>query len=535
MTTKILEYLPFDSPRTNQVIALNWLSEQDAKYLLLEVPVGGGKSGIALTYSRFLKPDSGSSYILTPQKILQDQYTNTFDAKLLASLYGKSNYSCSGRRTTCDIGSLVKPRCEYCPFRSALVNAKVGSNTVLNYKLALSLFAFTDVFYGSRRELMVLDECHTVEEHLTEFDSIDITKRRSKKFGLTEEDWPDITRTDIYKALEWVRETYLPSARRYFKELFHKVEPLLNLGDDLTKSDSKLIKEYSNLEDYIMGLSEFVLTKEETLSDEYVLVFDKTLFKFKQITGAKNFQKLLNPKAERFLFMSSTILDKDGFCQDLGLPPEETSFLSLDSDFPKENRPVFFIPRMKMTKDWDSKERKEELKEMAESVKEVCKLHPEESGIIHTANFKLSNWIVDILELWPENNHMILHHNPEFKRERGKVIRDFTNQSNDVPTILVSPSITEGLDLVDDLARFAIFLKVPFGFLGDQWIKRRQQMSREWYERRALIDIIQGGGRIVRSGEDWGNVYILDGSWGYLYSKSINKLPVWWKNAYSKI
>ncbi len=104
-----------------------------------------------------------------------------------------------------------------------------------------------------------------------------------------------------------------------------------------------------------------------------------------------------------------------------------------------------------------------------------------------------------------------------------------------VPSILISPSITEGLDLKGDLARFAMIIKVPFGYLGDQWIKRRMEMSEEWYRRMAIKGIIQGGGRIVRGPEDEGSVYILDGCFGYLYSRSLNMVPQWWKDAYSVV
>jgi len=93
--------------------------------------------------------------------------------------------------------------------------------------------------------------------------------------------------------------------------------------------------------------------------------------------------------------------------------------------------------------------------------------------------------------------------------------------------LLISPSITEGLDLKDDLGRFAIWAKVPFPFLGDNWVKRRQQLSSDWYSRQAMIAMIQGGGRIVRSKDDWGHVYILDESFGNLLKYSKRFLPKW--------
>jgi Rad3-related DNA helicase len=58
------------------------------------------------------------------------------------------------------------------------------------------------------------------------------------------------------------------------------------------------------------------------------------------------------------------------------------------------------------------------------------------------------------------------------------------------------------------------------------------ELSKEWYQRRALIDIIQGAGRVVRSKEDWGNTYILDESFRHLFNLAHDTIPDWWKDAY---
>jgi Rad3-related DNA helicase len=58
------------------------------------------------------------------------------------------------------------------------------------------------------------------------------------------------------------------------------------------------------------------------------------------------------------------------------------------------------------------------------------------------------------------------------------------------------------------------------------------EMSMEWYQRRAITHIIQGGGRIVRALDDDGIVYILDESFGYLYRQTYNIIPQWWKDSY---
>lgn len=527
--TNILDHFPFETPRDNQIIALNWLAESDKKYLLLEAPVGSGKSPIGICYSSHLTNGKGNSYILTPQKILQDQYTASFDSTQIGSLYGKSNYSCQSRHTTCDIGSLVKPACSYCPFRSALQKAKLANNTVFNYSLAMSLFSYTDIFDNDKRALMVLDECHTLEQILTEFNLIEIYQVRAKKYGI--KDWPDLYNMNISNAYDWTKRIYLPAAKSHLEKLQAKVEVMLEYGDSIGNKEMRIIQECDKLESQVDSITEFLLLEKKTYQDKYVFVHDKKTFKFKPITGKKNFHDILEPYANRFLFMSSTILDKDGFCRDLGLPPDETDFLSLGSDFPIEKRPVYYIPQMKMNQGWDKPARLKQFGKMVDGIQSLLDIHKDESGIIHTANFKLATKLVD--ELTNYGSHEVLEHSPESGNDRNKVIKAFSNIST--PTLLISPSITEGLDLVDDQARFAIFAKVPFPYLGDQWIRKRLEMSQEWYQRRTLINVIQGGGRIVRSKEDHGIVYILDESWGYLYQTTYNKIPKWWLKAYTQV
>ena len=71
--------------------------------------------------------------------------------------------------------------------------------------------------------------------------------------------------------------------------------------------------------------------------------------------------------------------------------------------------------------------------------------------------------------------------------------------------------------------------------MGDQWIKKRMEISPEWYQRQTLINIIQGGGRVVRSETDSGVVYIVDASFGYLYKSAHHMIPRWWKDAYQVV
>lgn len=534
MTQKIISHWHFPyPPRVSQELVFEWFEQNpDYKYYLLELPVGSGKSNIGLTVSQHFGARSretrGDSYILTPQKILQRQYEESFRSIKdinLSSLYGKSNYTCAPKNATCDIGTLVKPRCESCPYAEARKNALSSCDTVLNYKLALTAFAFTETW--KRRKLLIMDECHTLEQHLVDFDAVAISEWRCKKYNIA---WT--SQDTMSNALEWLRNHYFQKIVKIVSDLEEKCEPLFEMsGSDLTKADIKVLREYNIMVEHLEEINTILVLDEETLKNNFVLVHDKVMFQFKRLTGAYSFNRILLPMADKFLFMSSTILNKDGFCNDLGIDPKETTFLSLQSEFPKENRPVYYLPQMKMNVDWNQPQNESNRKTMVSTVLQLLENHKNESGIIHTANFQIAKWLIQKIE--GKCSHTIIHHNPGSDIDRGTAIQSFLDQTE--PSVLISPSCTEGLDLKDDLARFAMFIKVPYGFLGDQWIKRRMQMSIQWYQRRAITDIIQGGGRVVRSSTDYGTVYILDSSFQYLLSQTNRIIPQWWKDAYTQI
>lgn len=526
---KIIDYWPFKDkdPRRTQIQAFDWLGENlDKKYLFVEAPVGMGKSNMGITFSCFLSPDKGDSFILTPQRILQKQYEQTFSSDLLASLYGKNNYTCNRKNTTCDVGSIVKPSCKGCAYEIAKAKAKEKPNLVLNYTFAMLAFGYTQIF--DKRRLMILDECHNLEEHLTEFDAITITQYRAKKLNV---EWvKSKTFNGVYN---WVHSIYIPAAKKHYEELFLSIESLLDkAGFELKSHELKKIKEVNAFEEHISSVEEFLHGDSlEGLQEQFVLIQDLQTIKFKRLTGEHSFHGIIEPKAEQFLFMSSTILNYEGFCKDIGIDPSQAAFISLESEFPVENRPVYYIPKMKMNANWKNPENEKGRELIKNAVKEIAKIHEKESGIIHTANYQISRWLVE--ELRDEIPQQILHHNPESGDDRNNIINAFQIGKN--PKILISPSITEGLDFKDDLSRFAIVVKLGFPYLGDQWIKRRLELSKEWYMRRTIIDLIQGGGRVVRTPDDWGNVYILDSSLDYLLSETLHMIPKWWKDSFKKI
>ena len=81
-----------------------------------------------------------------------------------------------------------------------------------------------------------------------------------------------------------------------------------------------------------------------------------------------------------------------------------------------------------------------------------------------------------VLILAPEKNEVkknirssrLLIHSSE---NRDKVLDK--HQRDRRPTVLLSPSMAEGVDLSNDLSRFQIVCKVPYPYLGDKLIRKR--------------------------------------------------------------
>jgi ATP-dependent DNA helicase DinG len=518
--------MPDSKPRKTQEEVMTWLEgiPSNIRYILCEIPVGGGKSPIAVNYSAFLSKLKGNAYILTPQKILQAQYEESFDKAQLASLYGKSNYHCASKNTNCDIGAIVPPKCENCVFNQALHQGNASPNLVLNYTLALLLFKYvSSEKMIKRRNLIVFDECHNLESHLVEFNAIQIGEGRCKQFNIKY-----VEHKTGLQALYWIEGKYkeaVLSMYLKFKKMADDVEAE-HEGGRMSKQDIDVLMKFKDIKDHLDAVNEFLSLGKEEIEKRYVYVPDKTYFKFKELYGKNTFNTLVKPMADRFLFLSSTILDKEAFCYDLGINPDEAVFISTDSEFPLDKRPIVYSPRMKMTYGWNNDDKKHERKDMIDAVIETLKYHKNDNGIIHTGSFQITKWLIENIE--GKVPHKLMHHMPDSGYDRGQIINEFTEDNSNQPKVLISPSITEGLDLKNDKGRFAICVKVPFPFLGDKWISRRQEISKEWYNRQAMIAIIQGGGRIVRTEGDWGNFYIFDESFGSLLKFMKNKLPKWW-------
>jgi ATP-dependent DNA helicase DinG len=538
----ILNFWPFkDSPpRKTQVEVLKWIESiaDQYRYIICEIPVGGGKSPIAMNVSAWLAnrhktPDSftnnlvpGNSFILTPQKILQKQYEDSFP-KISFSFYGKGNYSCDMKGTNCEIGNLIKPKCNPCCHKEAYERALNSHNLIMNYTLAIT-YKLTPADLMRRRNLMVFDECHNIEKQLIDMFGVYVSKSSCKRYQC------DFVKPDsISEAYNFIKDEYMSSIESWLVNNSFRKDEILNKmskGNNVSKQETIELEEFQKAEKHLMMVELLVDKSLENFANEHVLIHHPESFEIKELFARNIFSNFFEGVADKFLFMSSTILDKDAFCDDLGIDPDQTAFISMPSEFAIENRHVNYLPIAKMTYGWDSNERAKDRKNMIEAIISICNdMHENDSGVIHTGSYQVSSWLVR--ELNGKIKHKIYHHNSDSDIGRDSAINSFMTDKTDKPKLLISPSVTEGLDLKNDLGRFSIIAKVPFPYLGDAWVKKRAELSNKWYNLQAMKSIIQASGRVVRTNSDWGATYILDESFMALYNRLRHCTPKWWKDA----
>ena len=67
------------------------------------------------------------------------------------------------------------------------------------------------------------------------------------------------------------------------------------------------------------------------------------------------------------------------------------------------------------------------------------------------------------------------------------------------------------MNLIDDMARFGVMVKVPFLNMGDAHVKTSLLLRGwGWYNREAQLKMRQAAGRIIRHPDDWGSFYLAD-------------------------
>lgn len=542
------DFFPFKTIRPSQIRALEVIEKAVAdgiRYIVIEAPTGVGKSGIAEAVAEWAAAGAGvgmgaeqpGAYILSTQKSLTEQYMKDFGAgawcdRGLVEMRGRANFTCiegagdcgTGKLMGCEetekpiFASLDHPETTECPYKLARRTFMQSPTGVTNFAYFLASTAYAGDSFP-RRTFLIVDECHNAEKELLGFFEVELPTRRARELGIAS--FPDMEPNDKAPVVSWLTDVFIPTAEAKIVEARQEAMKWKDLDKD---QSLRFIRKASGLQELVDKMGTFLGMAE---ADWFVYV-DRDLDKvperliFKRLSAAAIAEPLLFKKGAFVLLMSATILDTNTFLRNLGIDSRDAAVLRLDSEFPISNRPVLYWGAGDMRHACIEKS----LPKVAARVADILDRCPTVKGIIHTHSYKIQQAVVTHLHRTKHARRVITHSSEKGSREAA-IAR---HTSSPEPTVLVSPSMYEGLDLKGDLSRFQIITKVPYPMM-DPYIMARKERDPQWYILQTGLSMIQASGRSVRTVDDWAVTWILDGGFAYFFRQNSYLLSSWWTNS----
>ena len=529
------------TPRQTQVEALNKIEKAVAnnkKYIIVCAPTGSGKSHIGASIalsgknspqgfvdmvddlSLFDKDETGCGYInaehainygkhrsmvCTVTKALQDQYTGLFPYDCVM-FKGKSNYMCDvDNNLDCEAAPCVtdpslKRQCQMgrkCKYYNARNSALVNKFSVMNYNAFMCLPEHT-----RQIEYLVCDEASELEDAIADHYTVNIayTQLASALAILNIDKLTSERVTDGYAWLKNLNEQLKSEQERFASRLSKS-----------KTNKKKLSQEISNYK-YIKCLSDTIgLLLSNWYMTEIVIECKPDNVTFTPL-NVNNLAEAIFSCAQTVILMSATIIDPPNFARRLGIKDYE--YIEIDNTFDPKKSPIY-CKVAKFNLNYANIDTN--LPKVIEQVDKICEHYVDKKGVIHTHSFKITEKIQNTFK----RNKRFIYREPGLNNER--LIKMHTGRPD--ASVMVSPSLTFGTDLPDDLGRFQVIVKLPYPSLGSKKVKTLFERDKSWYSAKMLNELVQACGRCTRHIEDYSDTFILDGQILQVLKMNWGKLP----------
>lgn len=317
--------------------------------------------------------------------------------------------------------------------------------------------AFNEFEKLDKRKLLIVDDAHKFDENIADFFS----------YAIYLSDFDD----------ELIDSFYCEVRNKEKKD----IDVGLDFINHLSLDDERVNRIKYNIEE---NPDDWICFYDDYLGYEKII--------FKPLNLGNILKKYLLNKAEICIFMSSTILNKEIFADELGLDISEVKFIHKDFPFSSDTNQIYLRNCADMY--WKYFQNVDLVIPFIEYILEKYK---NEKGIIHTDKPKYTNYIKNQID----NPRLMFHGDYDY----GNKLKKFKNSSN---SVLVSDSRVEGMAFPKDSCRFQIILRQHLL----QKDKRADYKDNEsnWYSYKKAIYLVQLLQRAARSEDDGCITYILD-------------------------
>jgi len=554
---------PFQDFRNQQYSTINTIiqSLNSNKHFILESPTGVGKSVVAYTVTKSLldineinlkKREDPPVIICTSTRQLQKQYIESFkNQEDVEFIWSAQNYKCDTYYELENTDDKVYfghsmcmgkkcpniDSCEYLIQKNKFLKCKIG---ITNYQYFMNNCKLNP-------EYLVCDESQNLEKILGDIATIILSERSLITFSNNIlRNSNSINHVGISKFIEEIKllsvkndvkeddiREYVNSFIEHFDPIFEKLTSeleqrtkKLNVKDKIEREKiSKLAKTQRSMESILDKYDKYKHSKTQWIISERLNDTENHKLKIKPLEVFEYFNDYIGCRVNKIIFMSATICGVNEFAKTLGIDNDNYEYLETKSIIPIKNRTVYYCSNVGSM---NYKNKYEILPKFIEIIDRIIKYQFNQksnkniNGIIHSVSYDNAEYIKKHSKY---KNNIIIPTRHELMNLNDHILNKQQN------TVIVSPSILEGIDLIDELSRFQIFIKVPFSFLGDLWVKTKMNKNKKWYSREAIIKIIQGCGRSIRSEDDWAETFIIDNNFGRLITQNNELFPTWFKES----
>lgn len=512
------------TPTSKQESVLDLINDRffnSKKFLIIQAPTGTGKSFISKTVANaarqcskqyrelvtsgdiyktsgfdgsFINADkvysepSHGCFSLTITKTLQDQYATLFDDTTVFK--GKSNYDCAlfpefeVDTAPCSYIGKQKVEClanKCCTYYNKRDESLISQFSSLSYSKFLTMED-----HLKRRQYLVLDEASELESELVKEFTFSLPHKDLKKKGIVFKHTSNRT-----KLFENLFECY-----GELKDYLDNVKRLINRKKTTYTNESNLVRDYKKFNKIALGLKTLINTYRES---KYIVERDGLETNFIPLK-VDVLSKHIFDHAEKIVLMSATIVGVKSFAKSLGISEDNFDYINIESNFDAKKSPIFVYKDTPL----NAKNLNSTLPIIVDRIEGLLDHHPNDKGIIHTQSNIITQHIKEFINRKYANR--LLFREPGIKNET--ILKLHTKSKE--PTVLVSPSMTYGVDLKDDLGRFQVVVKLPYLPWRDKRAEMIRKLDEKWYTYKMLSNLIQACGRTTRGEEDHSVTYIMD-------------------------
>lgn len=478
----------------NQEEIIYRIYESEKRFILLIAPPGTGKTIIYTSYSLL---QGGRSIFLTVTKSLGLQHNKDFKSIGSIDIQGHNNYPCYNSLNL-DSGCRWNDKCKYNELVKLCYNSNLVSTNISHW---LSLYLQRAGNRLGQFDNLIIDEAHEAHNQVASAVTftLNLNQIRALKFILPRD------MNNLNSWLSWSRDILGRLDNNYdYEQMYNETQ---NTKFDIQQLRFNLLRLQS------INTSNFCVIKGKDNNSSNNNNYNNNkrdnnddIISFSPIWGTKFCEDFLFRGIKKVLLVSATFTEGDKKL--LGISDNNCETIEMDSPFPLINRPFIYIstkPEIRLnfrSSDFDKRK-------IINRVDEIINGRLDRKGLIHSRSYEWKDRILNYSKVNNMNDSIFQSHKPFNLNQQ----LEYFYQSPP-PKVFISPSIYQGYDFKDSLARYQIIVKMPYLNKNESEIISRRCKEDRMYEVYYIINYLtQAYGRPVRGVLDWAETFMLDAMW----------------------